>query len=546
MSSSLNPTFVHGQRSGTLSLDRLPIPTLESSLLPSTIAAPVAAPLSTTGTFATSTTADDPETFINFATDGNGNNIPNGGSTTSTKISFNVRGVPNPLTLIPVVSFQCSLDGAAFVNCGSSGSSAGTIIYNQLVSGRTHTVEVAAVDQNGNIDQSPPSFSWTITSTGAIFPQINNTSSADDVAAAQAFTNAATNIRNAKEAEQAAATDAISVNNAAILNPPFKPCVSGDDLAIYNIYGDANLRNLIRNTATLAPISILIYVDTIPDDVLNLIINNNSVYLKGVLVAYPGDTTKQASTDFRITKILTECKKTNLIDKAEDLGGPSKGTFKPSVVKPGGNNPPFENCATTAGSLSPPLPASGTRTVGSTSPVTFPQRKAISEFSNNGTNLSPIERSLTVAATAPTVGTGPVGTFQSGTTSGVAGATTPPANSAGGVAPDLAQYIIRGTIDSTRIKDVNGKQNIVIKLFNDPFAGKLGSQQTVRIFDSNNQFAATFQVNPSEDAHWIPLNFVLHELSTVCGQAAFVDRPMEIGTDPADYSTQPRMAGKNS
>ncbi|HEY7081400.1 MAG TPA: hypothetical protein VH500_17015 [Nitrososphaeraceae archaeon] len=35
------------------------------------------------------------------------------------------------------------------------------------------------------------------------------------------------------------------------------------------------------------------------------------------------------------------------------------------------------------------------------SPVTFPQTKAISEFSNNGTNLSPIEKSLTVAATMP-------------------------------------------------------------------------------------------------------------------------------------------------
>jgi len=355
------------------------------------------------------------------------------------------------------------------------------------------------------------------------------------VAAAQAFGNTVQNIANQKAAQKAAATAAISVAGATILNPPFKPCDGNDDLAIYNIYGDANLRNLLHKTSPLAPISLLIYLDSIPADALNLIINNNSVYLKGILVIYPGDTNNQESTPFRLTKILTECKHTTLIDRAEALGGPSKGAAKPSVIKTVGNLPPFEKCTTPVGSTTFPAPGTSPGQQGtSSSPITFPQRQALSLLQNNN-NLTAIDKSLTVAATTPDQA--PIGGFQSGT-SGAAPAVAP---ASGGVDPDLVKYTIRGTIDTTKINQVSGKQSIVIKIFNDQNRGTLGALQAVRVFDSNNQYAATFQINPIEgSARWIPLNFVLHELSTVCGQAAFVDRPMEIGIDAADYSTQPR------
>lgn len=524
---------------------RFPIPTIESSLLPSRFAVPASPPVSTFDVTRTSTIGDNPETFIDSATDGNGNQLFNSANptTTSTAITFSFHGVQNPSTQVPVVGFQCSLDGSSLTSCGSTNNNFGTVSYSGLESGIGHTFKVSAVDRDGNTDQFPASFSWTIsTSSAAVIPQINGTSD-NSLAAAQAFSNTVQNIANQKAAQKAAATAAISVATIGVLNPPFKPCDNNDDLAIYNIYGDANLQNLLHKTSPLAPISLLIYLDSIPADALNLIINNNSVYLKGVLVIYPGDTNNQESTPFRVTKILTECKHTTLIDKAEALGGPSKGAAKPSVAKPVGNLPPFETCKTPQGATSFPAAISPGQQAGSSSPITFPQRQALSLLQNNN-NLTAIDKSLTVAATTPTTDQAPLGGFQSSTgTSGAAPAVAP---ASGGVDPDLVKYTVRGTIDTTKINQVSGKQSIVIKIFNDPNKGTLGALQTVRVFDSNNQYAATFQVNPIEgSARWIPLNFVLHELSTSCGQAAFVDRPMEIGVDAADYSTQPRDKGFN-
>ncbi len=55
-------------------------------------------------------------------------------------------------------SFECRLDGAAFVPCGGSAS------YNELGEG-SHTFEVQATDAAGNTETTPASYSWTVDSS---------------------------------------------------------------------------------------------------------------------------------------------------------------------------------------------------------------------------------------------------------------------------------------------------------------------------------------------------------------------------------------------
>jgi hypothetical protein len=59
----------------------------------------------------------------------------------------------------PVTKFQCSLDGGAFVDCGTSRPSTKT--YSGLSAG-SHTFRVRAEDQAGNVDSTPASRSFKI------------------------------------------------------------------------------------------------------------------------------------------------------------------------------------------------------------------------------------------------------------------------------------------------------------------------------------------------------------------------------------------------
>jgi hypothetical protein len=92
-----------------------------------------------------------PETSIGSAVDGNGTSLADGDSTLSDSIEITFSGTDNA----EVVSFECSLDGAAFSTCTSPFTASG-------LSFGSHTFEVRAVDTADNTDPTPASFTWTI------------------------------------------------------------------------------------------------------------------------------------------------------------------------------------------------------------------------------------------------------------------------------------------------------------------------------------------------------------------------------------------------
>ena len=103
----------------------------------------------------------DPDTSITRAESLTGSVISNSSSTPHTSIRFTYAGTDN----IAVGGFACSLDGSSPSPCPGN-----TISYNQLTPG-THTFQVAAIDQAGNVDKTPATFTWTIRE-GADIPRI--------------------------------------------------------------------------------------------------------------------------------------------------------------------------------------------------------------------------------------------------------------------------------------------------------------------------------------------------------------------------------------
>jgi len=89
-----------------------------------------------------------PETIIDSVKDGNGADIPDGGSTLSDSATFEFSSTE-------IATFECDLDGAGFSSCTSPKT------YNGLGLG-VHTFTVRAVDAVGNVDPTPAELSWEI------------------------------------------------------------------------------------------------------------------------------------------------------------------------------------------------------------------------------------------------------------------------------------------------------------------------------------------------------------------------------------------------
>jgi len=104
-----------------------------------------------TGTPAGMSMTGPADTVINSTTDGNGKILLNGTDTTSNTIRFDFASNSQAID-----RFECSMDGSGFVDCTSP------FIFPNLPEGR-HVFMVRYVDNNGNMDESPATFVWSIT-----------------------------------------------------------------------------------------------------------------------------------------------------------------------------------------------------------------------------------------------------------------------------------------------------------------------------------------------------------------------------------------------
>ena len=106
-------------------------------------------------TWTVDTTA--PDTTIDSATDGDGNPVDDGGTTSSDSITFTFSGTPSE----DVDHFVCTItvgEGETIDPCTSPQT------FSELADG-TYTFTVAAVDAVGNEDPTPASLTWTVDTT---------------------------------------------------------------------------------------------------------------------------------------------------------------------------------------------------------------------------------------------------------------------------------------------------------------------------------------------------------------------------------------------
>lgn len=92
-----------------------------------------------------------PDTALLSVTGAHGRTITDGSSTRSTSATFTFVGTDN----IAVQGYQCRLDGGEWMACASPMTLTG------LARG-THVFQVATLDEAGNVDPTPATFTWTV------------------------------------------------------------------------------------------------------------------------------------------------------------------------------------------------------------------------------------------------------------------------------------------------------------------------------------------------------------------------------------------------
>jgi hypothetical protein len=96
-----------------------------------------------------------PDTKVVSAVDGSANALANDGITTSNSITFvlsaSIAGAEAP----DINNFECSIDGSSFSTCTSPAQ------FSDLSEG-AHILEVVSLDNSGNRDTSPASFTWAV------------------------------------------------------------------------------------------------------------------------------------------------------------------------------------------------------------------------------------------------------------------------------------------------------------------------------------------------------------------------------------------------
>jgi hypothetical protein len=99
-------------------------------------------------------TINFPDTSIIITIDGNNNILNYGDITSSTLLKIDFVGQID-LTGSSQIIFECSIDSAVFEVCTSP------IIIDSLKPGE-HTFEVRAIDQSGNVDETPAQIRWIV------------------------------------------------------------------------------------------------------------------------------------------------------------------------------------------------------------------------------------------------------------------------------------------------------------------------------------------------------------------------------------------------
>ncbi|HJU78520.1 MAG TPA: Ig-like domain-containing protein, partial [Nitrososphaeraceae archaeon] len=107
-----------------------------------------------------------PETSIVSAVDGNESVMATGQNTSSNLITFEFSA--NDTGGVGIDHFECSLDDASFTVCSSP-----VQFTSENITDGTHTFRVTSLDEEGNMDQSPDLFTWTV-DTAAPTSEINS------------------------------------------------------------------------------------------------------------------------------------------------------------------------------------------------------------------------------------------------------------------------------------------------------------------------------------------------------------------------------------
>jgi hypothetical protein len=96
-----------------------------------------------------------PDTKIVSAVDGSGNALENDGITSSNSITFVLSASIAGVEATDINNFECSVDGSSFSACTSPAQ------FSSLSEG-AHILEAVSLDNSGNRDPSPASFTWAV------------------------------------------------------------------------------------------------------------------------------------------------------------------------------------------------------------------------------------------------------------------------------------------------------------------------------------------------------------------------------------------------
>jgi hypothetical protein len=99
--------------------------------------------------------SEAPDTKVVSAVDGSANAVANDGITSSNSITFELSALIAGLEATAINKFECSLDGSSFSTCTTPAE------FSSLSDG-AHILEVTSLDNSGNRDPSPASFTWRV------------------------------------------------------------------------------------------------------------------------------------------------------------------------------------------------------------------------------------------------------------------------------------------------------------------------------------------------------------------------------------------------